>query len=166
MSPLHRRDDASRIRQSASKIRERRRNNWHRCANWCAAKWKRGRSESDPSLIYAPAFYASTEELIEMCKVAAQYKGKYISHMRSEGNRLIEAVEELLRISREANIPAEIYHLKAAGKANWGKMDQVLAVVEKARRDGLKITADYVYLSGRVDGSRCVDAAVGTRWRL
>jgi N-acyl-D-amino-acid deacylase len=101
------------------------------------------------SLIYAPAFYASTEELIEMCKVAAQYKGKYISHMRSEGNRLIEAVEELLRISREANIPAEIYHLKAAGNANWGKMDQVLAMIEKARRDGLKITADmYTYPAG------------------
>ena len=77
------------------------------------------------SLIYAPAFYARTEELIEMCKVAAKYKGKYISHMRSEGNRLIEAVEELIRISREAEIPAEIYHLKAAGKQNWTKMDQV-----------------------------------------
>jgi N-acyl-D-amino-acid deacylase len=67
------------------------------------------------SLIYAPGFYASTEELIELCKVAAAYKGKYISHMRSEGNRLLEAVDELLRIAREADIPAEIYHLKAAG---------------------------------------------------
>lgn len=101
------------------------------------------------SLIYAPAFYAPTEELIEMCKVAAKYKGKYISHMRSEGNRLIEAVEELLRIAREANIPAEIYHLKAAGQSNWRKMDQVIAMVEKARRDGLKITADmYTYPAG------------------
>ena len=62
--------------------------------------------------------------MIQMCKVAAKYKGKYISHMRSEGNQLIEAVNELLRISREANIPAEIYHLKAAGKDNWAKMDQ------------------------------------------
>ena len=101
------------------------------------------------SLIYAPAFYASTEELIEMCKVAARYKGKYISHMRSEGNKLIEAVEELIRISREASIPAEIYHLKAAGKENWGKMDRVLAMIEAARRRGLKITADmYLYPAG------------------
>ena len=101
------------------------------------------------SLIYAPAFYASTEELIELCKVAAQYGGKYISHMRSEGNRLIEAVEELIRIAREAKIPAEIYHLKAAGQANWPKMDQVIAMVEKARKEGLKITADmYTYTAG------------------
>lgn len=101
------------------------------------------------SLIYAPAFYAKTEELIEMCKVAAKYKGKYISHMRSEGNKLVEAVEELLRISREAGIPAEIYHLKAAGKENWGKMDKVLAMVEDARKKGMKITADmYTYPAG------------------
>jgi len=101
------------------------------------------------SLIYAPAFYASTEELIELCKVAAKYKGKYISHMRSEGNRLIEAVEELIRISREAGLPAEIYHLKAAGQSNWAKMDKVIAMVEKARREGLKITADmYTYPAG------------------
>ncbi|MGH9843781.1 MAG: N-acyl-D-amino-acid deacylase family protein, partial [Blastocatellia bacterium] len=109
------------------------------------------------SLIYAPAFYAPTEELIEMCKVAAAYKGKYISHMRSEGNRLIEAVEELLRIAREARIPAEIYHLKAAGKSNWPKMEQVIAMVEKARREGLKITADmYTYPAG----STGLDAAM------
>jgi len=101
------------------------------------------------SLIYAPAFYAKTEELIEMCKVASQYKGKYISHMRSEGNRLIEAVEELLRIAREANIAAEIYHLKAAGQANWDKMDKVIQMVNDARRQGLKITADmYTYPAG------------------
>jgi len=101
------------------------------------------------SLIYAPAFYASTEELIELCKVAAQYRGKYISHMRSEGGRLLEAVDELIRISREANIPAEIYHLKAAGQSNWTKMDQVIAKVEAARKSGLKITADmYTYTAG------------------
>jgi N-acyl-D-amino-acid deacylase len=101
------------------------------------------------SLIYAPAFYASTEELIELCKVAARYRGKYISHMRSEGTRLIEAVEELIRISREAKIPAEIYHLKAAGKANWNKLDTVIAMVEKARKEGLAITADmYTYPAG------------------
>ena len=101
------------------------------------------------SLIYAPAFYASTEELIELCKVAAQLRGKYISHMRSEGNRLTEAVDELIRISREANIPAEIYHLKAAGQANWRKMDQVISKIEAARKEGLKITADmYTYTAG------------------
>ena len=101
------------------------------------------------SLIYAPAFYASTEELIELCKVAAQYHGKYISHMRSEGNRLLEAVDELIRISREAGIPAEIYHLKAAGQANWPKMNQVIAKVEAARKAGMKITADmYTYPAG------------------
>ena len=109
------------------------------------------------SLIYAPAFYASTEELIELCKVAAEYGGKYISHMRSEGNRLIEAVEELIRIAREARIPAEIYHLKAAGKANWDKMDKVIAMVEQARKEGLKITADmYTYTAG----STGLDAAM------
>ena len=109
------------------------------------------------SLIYAPAFYAKTEELIELCKVAAQYKGKYISHMRSEGNQLIEAVEELMRISREAKIPAEIYHLKAAGKDNWPKMDRVLAMIEKARADGLPITANmYNYPAGGTGLDACL----------
>lgn len=98
------------------------------------------------SLIYAPDTYATTEELIEMSKEAAKYQGKYISHMRNEGDALIEAVEELLRISREAGIPAEIYHLKASIERNWGKMDRVIAMVNAARRDGLKITADmYLY---------------------
>ena len=101
------------------------------------------------SLIYPPAFYAKTEELIELCKVAAEYKGKYISHMRSEGNKFEEAVDELIRIAREAKIPAEIYHLKAAGKDNWGKMESVLRKVEGARHSGLKITADmYTYPAG------------------
>jgi N-acyl-D-amino-acid deacylase len=98
------------------------------------------------SLIYPPAFYAKTEELIELCKVAARYQGKYISHMRSEGNRLLEGLDELIRISREANIPAEVYHIKAAGKSNWPKLDQMLAKIEAAQKEGLKITADmYVY---------------------
>jgi len=101
------------------------------------------------SLIYAPAFYASTEELVELCKVAAKYHGKYISHIRSEGNRFVEALEELIRISREANIPAEIYHLKAAGQTNWPKMDDAIARIQAARRRGLKITADmYTYTAG------------------
>lgn len=101
------------------------------------------------SLIYAPAFYAKTEELIELCKVAAKYQGKYISHVRSEGNQLTEAIDELIRISREAGLPAEIYHLKAAGETNWPKMDKVLAMVEAARKEGLKITANmYLYPAG------------------
>src|SRR5206468_3012898 len=84
------------------------------------------------SLIYPPAFYAKTEELIELCTVAAQYKVKYISHMRSEGNHLLEAFDDLVRISREANIPAEIYHIKAAGQNNWPKLDTLLSRVEGA----------------------------------
>ena len=101
------------------------------------------------ALIYPPAFFAKTEELIELCKVAAKYKGKYTTHMRSEGNQLIEAVQETIRISREAGLPAEIYHLKASGAANWPKMDQVFRMIEDARRSGLKITADmYTYTAG------------------
>jgi N-acyl-D-amino-acid deacylase len=101
------------------------------------------------SLIYAPAFYATTEELIELCKVAARYKGKYISHLRSEGNEWVQAVEELIRISREAGLPAEIYHIKAAGRQNWDKVDRVIGMINAARRAGLKITADmYMYTAG------------------
>jgi N-acyl-D-amino-acid deacylase len=101
------------------------------------------------SLIYPPAFYASTEELIELCKAAAPYRGKYISHMRSEGNRLLEALDELIRISREAKIPAEVYHLKAAGKDNWPKMDAAIAKIEAARAEGLAVTANmYTYTAG------------------
>jgi N-acyl-D-amino-acid deacylase len=101
------------------------------------------------ALIYAPGFYANTEELIEISKAAAKHKGIYISHMRSEGNRLVEAVEELIRISREAGLPAEIYHLKAAGVSNYPKMDRVIELVEAARASGLRITADmYTYTAG------------------
>jgi len=101
------------------------------------------------ALIYAPGFYATTDELIEISKVAARHHGIYISHMRSEGNRLVEAVEELIRISREAGLPAEIYHLKAAGQANWPKMDRVIEMVEAARKAGQRITADmYTYTAG------------------
>jgi N-acyl-D-amino-acid deacylase len=98
------------------------------------------------SLIYPPAFYAKTEELIELCKVAAKYRGKYISHMRSEGNQLLPALEELIRISREAGLPAEVYHIKAAGQKNWPKEDELLGRIEAAQKQGLKITADmYTY---------------------
>lgn len=101
------------------------------------------------SLIYPPAFFAKTEELTELCKVASAYGGSYISHMRSEGNRLHEAVEELITIARDAKIHAEIYHLKAAGKNNWPKMDSVIRRIERARAEGLNITADmYTYTAG------------------
>jgi len=101
------------------------------------------------SLIYAPAFYAKTDELVELCKVAAASGGMYISHMRSEGSRLKEAVDELLTIARQAGIGAEIYHLKAAGKLNWGKLDAVIAKINRARAEGLRVTADmYTYPAG------------------
>lgn len=101
------------------------------------------------SLIYAPANYSSTEELIELCKVAGEYDGMYITHMRSEGNNIFGAVEETIRIAREGNLPAEIYHLKMAGQQNWNKLDSVLAMIDQANNSGLKITADmYTYIAG------------------
>jgi N-acyl-D-amino-acid deacylase len=101
------------------------------------------------ALIYPPAFFAKTDELIELCKVAAKYRGKYTTHMRSEGNQLLEAVQETIRISREAGLPAEIYHLKASGESNWPKMDLVIKLIEDARRQGVKITANmYTYPAG------------------
>src|SRR6266481_1333472 len=108
------------------------------------------------SLIYPPAFYAKTEELIELCKVAAKYRGKYISHMRSEGNQLLEAFDELLRISREAGIPAEVYHIKAAGEKNWGKIDNLLSQIESAQKEGLNIRANmYTYTAGGTGLDAC-----------
>jgi N-acyl-D-amino-acid deacylase len=108
-------------------------------------------------LIYAPASYAQTEELIELAKVAAQYGGMYISHLRSEGDRLLEAVDELIRVSREAGIRAEIYHLKAGGQANWPKLDEAIEKVEDARRSGLAITADmYTYTAGATGFDACL----------
>src|SRR2546421_460001 len=109
------------------------------------------------SLIYPPAFYAKTDELIELCKVAAKYQGKYISHMRSEGNRLLEALDELIRISREAGIPAEVYHSKAAGQQNWSKIVKLLSRIEGARREGLKITANmYTYTAAGTGLDACL----------
>lgn len=101
------------------------------------------------SLIYAPAFYARTDELVALCEEAAKYGGMYISHMRSEGNRFLEALDELIEISRRAKIPAEVYHLKAAGQQNWGKLDAAIKKIEDARAAGLQITADmYTYTAG------------------
>jgi N-acyl-D-amino-acid deacylase len=101
------------------------------------------------SLIYTPAFYAQTEELIELAKVAAEYDGLYISHMRSEGNGLLEALDELITVTREAGIRSEIYHLKAGGQSNWDKLDRLIETVEQLRAEGLEITADmYTYTAG------------------
>ncbi|MCU0356308.1 MAG: D-aminoacylase [Cyclobacteriaceae bacterium] len=101
------------------------------------------------SLIYAPASYSSTEELIELCKVASDHGGMYITHMRSEGDNIFNAIRETIRIAREANIPAEIYHLKLGGQRNWNKLDSVLAMIDQANREGLKITTDmYTYTAG------------------
>jgi predicted amidohydrolase YtcJ len=109
------------------------------------------------SLIYAPAFYAKTDELIALAKAAAPYGGRYISHMRSEGNRLLEAVDELIRISKEGGVGGEIYHLKAAGQQNWGKLDAVIAKVDSARKAGQDVSADmYTYTAG----STGLDAAM------
>jgi len=98
------------------------------------------------SLQYAPAPYASTDELIALATEAAKMGGTYATHMRSEGDAIIPAIDEVIRIAREAKIPAEIWHLKAAGKANWGRMPEIIGHIEKARQSGLDITADtYAY---------------------
>ena len=98
------------------------------------------------SLIYAPANFARTDELVALARAAGRYGGMYISHIRDEGGRLLDAVDELITISREAGVPAEIYHLKASGRANWHKLDAVVRKVDSARAAGLRITADmYTY---------------------
>lgn len=108
------------------------------------------------SLIYAPAAYSTTDELVALCEAAAPYGGMYISHMRSEGERLLEAIDELIDIARRARVPAEIYHLKQAGKRNWPKLDGAIERVERARADGLAITADmYPYEAGATGLSAC-----------
>jgi len=98
------------------------------------------------ALIYAPACYAKTDELVALARVAAEYGGLYISHLRNEGGQLLQALEEFLQIAREARIAAEIYHLKASGRPNWHLLDAVIARVEEARAAGQQITADmYTY---------------------
>jgi N-acyl-D-amino-acid deacylase len=101
------------------------------------------------ALIYPPDFFAKTDELIALSKEASKYGGTYSSHMRSEGNKLLEAVDEIIAISKAANIHVEIFHLKAAGKNNWNKMDSLIRKVEKARSEGTDVTADmYTYVAG------------------
>ena len=109
------------------------------------------------ALIYIPGVFAKTDELVELAKVASQSGGMYISHMRSEGNRLLEAIDETLTIARDAHIRAEIYHLKESGESNWNKIDAVIAKVEAAQKEGLEITAD---MNTYTAGSTGLDAAM------
>ena len=116
------------------------------------------------ALIYAPGSYAQTPELTEICKVAAGYGGCYISHVRSEGNQLLQAADELIRISRDAQIPGIFYHLKAAGKSNWYKMDPLIVKIDSARKAGLNISACmYTYTAGATgfDASMPTDVQAG-----
>ena len=99
------------------------------------------------ALIYPPDCYVDTEELVEVCKVIAEHGGIYITHLRSEGDELFEGVDEALAIGRRAKLPVEIYHLKAAGRRNWSKMPEVLAKLDRARSEGIDVTADmYPYI--------------------
>jgi N-acyl-D-amino-acid deacylase len=101
------------------------------------------------SLIYAPGNFAETDELVALVSEAGRCGGMYISHMRSEGDRILQSVDELIEIARRANAPAEIYHLKLAGRENWGRLDEVVARIEAARAQGLRITTDmYTYTAG------------------
>jgi N-acyl-D-amino-acid deacylase len=122
-----------------------------------AQAMKEGALGVGSSLIYPPAFFAKTDELVALCNEASRYGGSYISHMRSEGTQLFEALEELISIAKRARIHAEIYHLKAAGKNNWPKLDSVIRRIERARAEGLNITADmYNYVAGGTGLAACL----------
>lgn len=110
------------------------------------AEMKAGAVGVSSSLLYAPSMHANTRELTELAKVAAKYNGMYISHIRDEGDSLIESINELIEISRQSGIKAEVYHLKASSAGNWHKMDSVIQLINAARTEGLPITADmYTY---------------------
>ncbi len=109
------------------------------------------------ALIYPPASYAKTDELIAIAKAVSKYNGLYISHLRSEADQFLEALDEMLTISREAKIRSEIYHLKVAGRDNWPKMDEAIRIVEAARASGEEITADmYLYPAGGTGLEACI----------
>jgi dihydroorotase/N-acyl-D-amino-acid deacylase len=109
------------------------------------------------SLQYVPARFASTDEIVELAKVAHQYGGIYITHQRSEANAIDDSMKEVFEIARRANIPAEIWHFKTAYKKNWGRMPEMLRRIAAARRQGLKITADvYPYIAGSTSLSACL----------
>ncbi len=117
------------------------------------------------ALQYAPAPYAKTDELIALARVAGQYGGIYATHMRSEGDAVLESIDEATRIGREATFPVEIWHLKAAGKANWGKMPQIVATNRGGARVGHRRQREYLCLHGVVQHVLRVRSAVGARWR-
>ena len=122
-----------------------------------AAAMKDGALGVSTSLQYVPARFASTDEIVELAKVARQYGGIYITHQRSEANALDESLAEVFQIARQAKIPVEIWHLKTAYKKNWGRMPEVLAKIERARAEGLDITADiYPYIAGSTSLSACL----------
>src|SRR5207237_10664848 len=104
------------------------------------------------ALIYTPAVFSKTDELVELAKVASESGGMYISHMRSEGNKLLEAIDETIAIARQAHIRAEIYHLKAAGQANWTKLGDAIEKIEGAQKDGVSINADMDTYSAGATG--------------
>ena len=122
------------------------------------------------SLIYVPGVFASTDELTALASAAGEYNGVYTSHLRSEGARLLESVEELIQIARDGGVRGHIYHLKAAGRNNWHKMETVIERVNKVRSEGLEITADvYTYVAGAtgLDAAMPPDVRAGgmTAWR-
>ena len=109
------------------------------------------------ALIYPPAAYQTTEELIELCRVVAQYNGMYITHLRSEGSQFLEALDEMIHIMRQSGVTGEVYHLKAAGRLNWPKMEAAIAKIEAARAEGLPLTADmYTYPYGGTGLTSCI----------
>lgn len=109
------------------------------------------------ALIYPPAAYQTTEELIELCRVVAQYNGMYITHLRSEGSQFLEALDEMIHIMRQSGAAGEVYHLKAAGRQNWPKMEAAIAKIEEARAEGLPLTADmYTYPYGGTGLTSCI----------
>ena len=117
------------------------------------------------SLQYVPDRFASTDELVELAKVARRYGGVYLTHQRSEGNRIFESLDEVFAVAERAKIPTEIWHLKTAYKANWGRMPEVLARIEAARRRGLDVTANqYPYIRASNGLDSCLPL-VGARGR-
>ncbi len=139
---------------------------WSRCRRWYAEAMLDGAVGLSTALQYAPAPYAKTDELIALASEAASYGGIYATHMRSEGDAETEAIDEAIRIGREAHIPVEIWHLKAAGKANWGRMPQIVAQDRcRCAQPGVDISANTYAYTGMVQHFFGVHSAMGARWR-
>src|SRR5262249_31108576 len=121
------------------------------------------------SLLYVPDRFASTEEIIALAKVAARYGGTYITHQRDEGDEIDKSLDEVFRVAREAQIPAQIYHLKVGGERNFGRMPMVLKRLEQARAEGLDISADqypWIASSNNLDASLPLWVREGGREKL